>query len=45
MKIDEGVNGKIHAKVRQMLNSKAKKVFLVEKNLKAKFKRMHFFNN
>ena len=23
MKIDEGVNGKIHAKVRQMLNSKA----------------------
>ena len=24
MKIDEGVNGKIHAKVRQMLNSKAK---------------------
>ena len=24
MKIDEGVNGKIHAKLRQMLNSKAK---------------------
>ena len=24
MKIDEGVNGKIHAKVRQILNSKAK---------------------
>ena len=23
MKIDEGINGKIHAKVRQMLNSKA----------------------
>ena len=23
MKIDEGVNGKIHGKVRQMLNSKA----------------------
>ena len=23
MKIDEGVNGKIHSKVRQMLNSKA----------------------
>ena len=23
MKIDEGVNGKIHAKLRQMLNSKA----------------------
>ena len=23
MKIDEGVNGKIHAKVRQILNSKA----------------------
>ena len=27
MKIDEGVNGKIHAKVRQMLNSKAKTSF------------------
>ena len=25
MKIDEGVNGKIHAKLRQMLNSKANK--------------------
>ena len=24
MKIDEGVNGKIHAKLRQILNSKAK---------------------
>ena len=24
MKIDEGVNGKIHAKLRQMLNFKAK---------------------
>ena len=27
IKIDEGVNGKIHAKVKQILNSKAKLTF------------------
>mgnify|MGYP006975459474 CR=1 FL=1 len=30
MKIDEGVNWKIHAKVRQMLNSKAENTFKKE---------------